>query len=155
MRLHSFRTMAAAAAALFAVSTGGAAVADTVRTASNLKVPEAVANMKAAIEASGSRVFTVARFDKGAASVGVVLRPTATIIFGGPQIGAEALPEHQLMALHLPLRVLAYEDAAGKTWLAYSDMRDEAAASGLVADHPGVVRMREALAAAAKAGTGD
>lgn len=142
MRLRPLRTLAAAA--LLSSVVVGPASADTVRTMSSLKVGDAVAKMSAAIEADGSRIFTVAHFDKGAATVGVALRPTATIIFGGPEIGAEALP----------LRVLAYEDAAGKTWLVYSDMSDEAAASGLANDHPAVVRMQEALAAAVRAGAG-
>ncbi len=36
-------------------------------------------------------------------------------------IGTPAMQDNPLAGLFLPLRVLAYEDAAGQTWLVYED----------------------------------
>ena len=58
------------------------------------------------------------------------------------------------MALFVPLRILAYEDAEGATWLIYSDPAEAAAEHGLDPAHPAVARMRGALARMAAAAAG-
>jgi uncharacterized protein (DUF302 family) len=41
------------------------------------------------------------------------------LIFGNPQAGTPLMQNRQTIGLDLPLRVLVYEDAAGKVWLTY------------------------------------
>ena len=67
------------------------------------------------------------------------------VIFGSPDIGAEAFKIGQGIGLYLPLRVLAYEDAAGKVWLMYKDPADAAAEHGIPTDHPAIKAMQNAL----------
>ncbi len=41
------------------------------------------------------------------------------LIFGNPQAGTTLMQSQQTIGLDLPLRVLVWEDAAGKVWLTY------------------------------------
>jgi uncharacterized protein (DUF302 family) len=125
-----------------------------VKVASNVTVNEAVMRLKGAVEKAGARVFSIVDYAKGTASVGVTLRPTTLVIFGSPKIGATALKVGQTMGLYLPLRILAYEDTAGKVWLLYSDPADAAVKHGIPADHPAVVRMQAAIAKMARFAAG-
>jgi uncharacterized protein (DUF302 family) len=67
------------------------------------------------------------------------------VIFGSPQIGSTALQTGQTMALHLPLRILFFEDATGQTWATYQDPAALAPDHGISADDPAVLRMQAAL----------
>ena len=71
-----------------------------------------------------SRGMTVmARIDHGAAAakVGLELRPTEVVFFGNPSAGTPLMQAAQTMAIDLPLRALVWQDAEGRTWLAYND----------------------------------
>jgi uncharacterized protein (DUF302 family) len=57
----------------------------------------------------------------GAASAGMALRPTTVVIFGNPAGGTPLMQRDQRIGLDLPLKVLVWQDAVGKTWLTYSD----------------------------------
>lgn len=84
------------------------------------------------------------------------LRPTTLVMFDNPKIAADALQIGQTFGLFLPLRVLAYEDAAGDVWLMYEDPATAAQEHGIASDHPAIGRMKGALSAltAAAAGQG-
>src|SRR5438445_10159648 len=51
--------------------------------------------------------------------VGLHLRPTQVLIFGNPQAGTPLMQSQQTIGLDQPLRVLVWEDEAGKVWLTY------------------------------------
>jgi uncharacterized protein (DUF302 family) len=146
---------------LLAIATAAAIVvpvvaqAGSVKIANNNSVDDAVSRLTAAIEKGGQKVFAVLDFQKGTASVGLKLRPTTQVIFGGPGIGGEALAESQTMALFVPLRMLAFEDEAEKVWLMYPDPADAAVEHGLPADHPAVLRMKGALSGLVKVAAGN
>ena len=147
---HILRTLVAA----LLLGLPSAATADIVRMPSRLSVDDAVAAITAAISDAGARVFTTVNFKEGSASIGQEMRPTTLIIFGSPKVGGAALQLGQTMALHLPLKLLAYEDENGQVWLTYSDPVPLAVQSGIPADHPGVLRMRAALEAMTAAAEG-
>ena len=50
------------------------------------------------------------------------LRPTSVLIFGNPRAGTPLMQTQQLIGLDLPLRILAWEDAEGRSWLTYHDL---------------------------------
>ena len=54
-------------------------------------------------------------------SAGLELRPTEVLIFGNAKAGTSLMQATQTIGIDLPLRALAWEDAAGQTWLAYND----------------------------------
>jgi len=122
------------------------AQAENITVKSAVSVDQAVGRLTQAVEDAGARVFTTVNFAQGSTSVGNALRPTQVVIFGSPKIGADALLEGQTMGLFLPLRVLAYQDAMGETWLMYPDPEDAAIEHGIPADHPAVQKMKSVLA---------
>lgn len=119
--------------------------ADAVKVESNYNVDQSVMRLKGAVEKAGAKVFTEINFAAGAASVGETLRPTTVVLFGSPKIGSSAFKAGQTIGLYLPLRVLAYEDAVGKTWLMYNDPAEAAEAHGIAPDHPAIKKMQGAL----------
>jgi uncharacterized protein (DUF302 family) len=60
-------------------------------------------------------------------------------------VGTPLMQAEQTMGLSLPLRALAWEDAAGKVWLGYDAPAGIAAERGLPKDHPMIVRLEAAL----------
>lgn len=73
------------------------------------------------VKAKGLTVFARMDHAAGAASVGMALRPTTVLVFGNPKGGTPLMQASQLVGIELPLRVLVWQDAAGKTWLSYVD----------------------------------
>jgi len=117
---RTLRLFAVAAMLMFAASAAGAAEGLIVKT-----IPHSVGvtldRLEAAIKKAGARVFARIDHGKGAASIGQDLRPTQLLIFGNPKMGTPLLQSAQPIGLDLPLRVVAWEDAAGKVHIAYND----------------------------------
>jgi uncharacterized protein (DUF302 family) len=59
--------------------------------------------------------------DKGAASVGLELRPTRVLIFGNPKVGTLLMQSNQSIGIDLPLKVLVHEDENGDVFVSYFD----------------------------------
>lgn len=72
------------------------------------------------VSAKGIKV--VARINHGAAAnkAGVKLRPTELLIFGNPKLGSPLMAQNQQIGIDLPMKVLAWEDEKGQTWIAYN-----------------------------------
>jgi uncharacterized protein (DUF302 family) len=47
--------------------------------------------------------------------------PTELLIFGNPKLGTPTMIASPTLALDLPLKALAWQDATGATWLSYND----------------------------------
>ena len=77
--------------------------------------------LEAEVKAKSLTVFARIDHAAGAATVGMPLRPTTVLIFGNPKGGTPLMQASQLVGIELPLKVLVWQDAAGKTWLAYAD----------------------------------
>jgi len=92
---------------------------------SKYSVAETAERMDAAIRSSGAyKVFF--RLDHAANAeqeAGMKLRPSQLILFGNPKGGAVLLQSSATLGLDLPNRVLIWEDASGKVWLTYNDIR--------------------------------
>jgi len=99
--------------------------------------------LKDALAAKAITIFSVIDHAEGAAQAGLSLRPTVVVIFGNPKAGTPLMQASQTAGIDLPLKILIWEDEAGKTHLAYNDLAWIAARHG--ADAPNVV---SALAAA-------
>ncbi len=84
-------------------------------------VSETIDRLEAIFAKKGITVFLRADHTKNAQSVGAELRPTTTLIFGNPKLGTPLMQSNQVIGIDLPLKVLAWEDENGKTWLAYND----------------------------------
>ena len=64
-----------------------------------------------------------ARIDhaKGAEQAGMSLRPTELLIFGNPELGTRLMLAGQKIGIDLPLKVLAWLDTEGNSWVSYWD----------------------------------
>jgi len=67
-----------------------------------------------------------ARVDHAAAAarVDMKLRPIQVLIFGNPKLGTPLMQSNPRIGLDLPLKVLAWEDEAGKVWVGYTAPTD-------------------------------
>ncbi len=105
-----------------AVNSNDVPDAGLVTLPSSHGVSETIERLKTLLEQKKIRVFAHIDHAEGAENVGQSLRPTQVLIFGNPQAGTPLMQKRQMIGLDLPLRVLVYEDAAGKTWLTYHSL---------------------------------
>jgi uncharacterized protein (DUF302 family) len=89
----------------------------------------------ASVTAHGLHVF--ARIDHAGAAqqAGLTLRPTEVLIFGDPKGGTLLMQAAQSIGIDLPLKVLVWEDEAGKCWIGYNDPHWLAARHGVMQGH--------------------
>lgn len=91
-------------------------------TVESLQGPgETVQQLLAGIAAKGLTVFAHIDHAAGAQEVGLLLRPTELIIFGKAKGGTPLMQREQTIGIDLPLKALVWQDADGRTWLAYND----------------------------------
>ena len=88
-----------------------------------------------------------------AQKVGLSLRPTQVLIFGNPQAGTPLMQSQQTIGLDLPLRVLVWEDGAGKVWLTYRRVADLARHHHVTGHDEAVKALDDGLAPLARAET--
>ncbi len=93
-----------------------------ITISSRYSVKETLDRLEAALKLGGITIFARVDHAGGAAAVGMDLRPTEVLIFGNPKGGTPLMQANQLIGLDLPLRVLAWEDAAGKVSVTYNDV---------------------------------
>ena len=93
--------------------------ADLVTLPSAHSAPETVDRFKSLLAARKIQVFADIDHAAGAKEVGLSLRPTRVLIFGNPVAGTPLMQSRQTIGLDLPLRVLIWQDEAGKVWLTY------------------------------------
>ena len=138
--------------ALFLIAPGAAHAAAHANEQGIVSIKSAhdaamtIDRLAAAVEGAGATVFARIDHAAGAEKAGMALRPTILLIFGNPQIGTPALQAGQSIGMDLPLRVVAWEDDAGETYLSYTDPAAMAARHGVPADNPGIMKMIGALA---------
>ena len=121
---------------------------------SSLGPKETMDRLETQVKARGMSVFARIDHAAGAATIGVQLRPTEVLIFGNPTGGTPLMQAAQTIGLDLPLKALVWQDADGKTWLAYNDPNWLAKRHGaLVGTERSLGAMTDALAAVAKEAT--
>jgi uncharacterized protein (DUF302 family) len=84
-------------------------------------VADVLARAVSIAQAHGVTVFARIDFSGDAAKVNLTLRPTGLVILGNPAAGTPVMAAAPTSAIDLPLRILAFEDAQGRTWVAYND----------------------------------
>jgi len=105
--------------AMFAVNAfaGGNGL---ISKSSRYSAPETMDRLVAVLQSRGMTVF--ARIDHAAEAekVGLKMRPSQLVIFGNPKGGTPLMVAAPSVAIDLPLKALAWEDAGGKVWLGYN-----------------------------------
>jgi len=77
--------------------------------------------LQAALESKGMTIFKRVDHAQGAAKVDLELRPTQVLIFGNPKAGTPLMQCSQSIAIDLPQKMLAWEDASGMVHLGWND----------------------------------
>jgi uncharacterized protein (DUF302 family) len=109
-------------------------------------VKESMDRLEAAAKSRNLNVFLRLDHAAGAKKAGRTLRPTELLIFGNPQGGTPLMECVQTAGIDLPLKALAWEDAAGQVWVGYNDPQFLAARHGGKECGPIVENLRKALA---------
>ncbi len=116
-------------------------------------VTETIERLKSLLARKGIDIFAHVDHASGAKRVGLPLRPTQVLIFGNPQAGTPLMQGRQTIGLDLPLRILVWEDEAGKVWLTYRRVQELARSHRLTGHDEAVKALDEGLAALAHAAT--
>ena len=88
--------------------------------ASNHPVDQTVEILKTILQSKGVTLFAVIDHSGEAAKVGMNMPPTKLLIFGSPTAGTPLMLAAPSTAIDLPLKILVWQDAAGKVWISYN-----------------------------------
>ena len=86
----------------------------------NHSVDETLQKLKELLQAKGVTLFAVIDHSGEAEKVGMKMRPTKLAIFGNPKAGTPLMLAAPSVAIDLPLKILIWEDEAGKVWVSYN-----------------------------------
>jgi uncharacterized protein (DUF302 family) len=84
-------------------------------------VGETIDRLEALLKERGVMIFARLDFSRDAATSGLSMPPQQQLIFGNPKAGTPLMLANPTAALDLPIRAICWQDADGKTWLAYND----------------------------------
>ena len=130
-------------AILFLASNANAAEG-LIEIKSDLSVKDTITRLEVAAKERGLVIFLRIDHAAGAQKIGRTLRPTELLVFGNPQGGTPLMECAQSAGIDLPLKALAWEDAAGQVWLGYNDPQFLATRHG-IRNCPVVPNLRKAL----------
>jgi uncharacterized protein (DUF302 family) len=114
---------------------------------------ETADRLVAEVQSKGLTVFARIDHAAGATAAGMPLRPTELVIFGNAKGGTPLMQAVQTIGIDLPLKALAWEDAAGKAWLTYNEPVWLAQRHGVAGLTEVTDRLAAVLGAIAKAAT--
>ena len=83
-------------------------------------VEQTVERLTALLHAKGVTLFALVDHSGEAAKIGMTMPPTKLLIFGNPKAGTPLMLAAPSVAIDLPLKILVWEDARGRTWLSYN-----------------------------------
>ena len=109
-------------------------------------VTETMAGLETAVINAGATIFAKVDHAEGAERANMELSPATLLIFGNPKMGTQVMQDDILAGLHLPMKVLVYEDDGGQVYLAYEDPAVMLGnLSGVAAGATYIAEMRAAL----------
>jgi uncharacterized protein (DUF302 family) len=94
--------------------------AGIIDLSSRYSVPETLARLQSILKEKDIKVFALVDHSGEADKAGLKMRPTQLLIFGNPKGGTPLMVAAPRLAIDLPLKALAWEDADGKVWLSYN-----------------------------------
>jgi len=83
-------------------------------------VDETVQKVQAILAAKGVKLFVVVDHSGEAEKAGLKMNPTKLLIFGNPKAGTPLMLASPTSAIDLPLKILVWQDAQGKSWVSYN-----------------------------------
>jgi uncharacterized protein (DUF302 family) len=91
-----------------------------INVPSKQSLGETVERLKAILQAQGVNLFALVDHSGEAEKVGMTMPPTKLLIFGSPKAGTPLMLAAPSIAIDLPLKILVWEDGAGKVWISYN-----------------------------------
>jgi uncharacterized protein (DUF302 family) len=91
-----------------------------VHLAASQSVEDVLEELQTILTTKGIQVFALIDHSGEAAKVEMEMRPTKLLIFGNPKGGTPLMLAAPTIAIDLPLKILIWEDAQGKTWVTYN-----------------------------------
>ncbi len=101
--------------------------------------------LTAILKERGISIFARIDHAAGAREVGSELPPTEVLVFGNPRLGTPLMQSNRAIGLDLPLRVLAWQDGDGKSYVTYLSAEALKARHAITDRDPVFQAMREAL----------
>ena len=87
---------------------------------SHHSVQETVQRLESTLRTHGLTIFCHVDHSGEAEKVGLKMRPTQLLVFGSAKAGTPLMVASPTLAIDLPLKALAWEDADGVVWLSYN-----------------------------------
>ena len=87
---------------------------------SRYSVDETVSRLQVMLGERGVTLFALIDHSGEAEKVGLQMRPTRLLIFGSPNAGTPLMVAVPTIAIDLPLKLLVWEDVAGKVWISFN-----------------------------------
>lgn len=88
---------------------------------SKYSVSETLHRLETILTEKGIKIFARVDHSGEAEKAGLKMPPTQLLIFGNPKGGTPVMLAAPTSAIDLPLKALAWQDAAGQVWLSYND----------------------------------
>lgn len=144
----------ALAAAFVCLTLANPAWAEMITKKSSHGVPQTLDRLEQVLK--DKDIMVAARVDHAANAqeAGMSLPPTQLLIFGQPKHGTQLMQIERTVGLDLPMKVLAWEDDGGQTWVAYTDPATLAERYGLDPSHEVIQTMTKGLDKLTDAATG-
>jgi uncharacterized protein (DUF302 family)/uncharacterized membrane protein YidH (DUF202 family) len=97
-----------------------AAIPGMLDKPSHHSVDQTVEKLKGILQAKGVTLFALVDHSGEAEKAGIKMPPTKLLIFGSPKAGTPLMLASPSIAIDLPLKILVWEDPAGKVWVSYN-----------------------------------
>jgi uncharacterized protein (DUF302 family) len=134
--------------ALLVLAAGTAMAAEVdglVTKAARYPVVQAAQQFERTLRSAGVTTFATIDHRAAAEKAGLRMPEAVVVVFGNPKGGTPMMLNAPTLAIDLPMKVLIWEDKAGKAWVSYNTASYLAARHGLQGMDPQVEALNAAL----------
>jgi uncharacterized protein (DUF302 family) len=114
------RALALALLPFLAVPTFAQAQSPLTKQESRHSVKETADRLAKALGDKGIKIAARIDHAAGSKSVGMEMPPTEVVMFGNPKLGTPLMLANPEIAIDLPMKVVIWQDKAGKVWIGYT-----------------------------------